>query len=141
VLQVKVIERTQEIQVQEQEIVRKEKELEATVRKPAEAEKYKLEKLAEAHRNKIIMEAEAEAEALRLRGEAEAFAIEAKAKAEAEQMAKKANAYKEYESAAKIDMILETLPKVALNTIYTFNTMQCILLVPTSSPQFIFISI
>ncbi|CAG2169425.1 unnamed protein product [Oppiella nova] len=59
------------------------------------------------------MEAEAEAEALRLRGEAEAFAIEAKAKAEAEQMAKKANAYKEYESAAKIDMILETLPKIA----------------------------
>ena len=116
-----MIERTQEIQVQEQEIVRKEKELEATVRKPAEAEKYKLEKLAEAHRNKIIMEAEAEAEALRLRGEAEAFAIEAKAKAEAEQMAKKANAYKEYESAAKIDMILDTLPKVALNTIYTIN--------------------
>ncbi|RWS29963.1 Flotillin-1-like protein [Leptotrombidium deliense] len=112
-MQVKVIERTQEIQVQEQEIQRREKELEATVRRPAEAEKFKLEKLAEAHRNKIIMEAEAEGEALRLRGEAEAFAVEAKAKAEAEQMAKKANAYKEYESAAKIDMILETLPKVA----------------------------
>ena len=108
----KVIERTQEIQVQEQEIIRKEKELEATVRKPAEAEKFKLEKLAEAHRNKIIMEAEAEAESLRLRGEAEAFAIEAKAKAEAEQMAKKANAYKEYENAAKVDMVLDTLPKV-----------------------------
>ncbi|RWS01921.1 Flotillin-1-like protein [Dinothrombium tinctorium] len=112
-MQVKVIERTQEIQVQEQEIQRREKELEATVRRPAEAEKYKLEKLAEAHRNKIIMEAEAEGEALRLRGEAEAFAIEAKAKAEAEQMAKKANAYKEYESAAKVDMVLETLPKIA----------------------------
>lgn len=111
-MQVKVIERTQEIQVQEQEIARKEKELEATVRRPAEAEKYKLEKLAEAHRNKIIMEAEAEAEALRLRGEAEAFAVEAKAKAEAEQMAKKANAYKEYENAAKVDMVLDTLPKV-----------------------------
>lgn len=107
-----MIERTQEIQVQEQEIIRKEKELDATVRKPAEAEKYKLEKLAEAHRTKIIMEAEAEAEALRLRGEAESFAIEAKAKAEAEQMAKKANAYKEYDQAAKVDMVLDTLPKV-----------------------------
>lgn len=60
------------------------------------------------------MEAEAEAEALRLRGEAEAFAVEAKAKAEAEQMAKKANAYKEYDAAAKVDMVLETLPKVIL---------------------------
>ena len=108
----KVVERTQEIQVQEQEIVRKEKELDATIKKPAEAEKYRLEKIAEAHRTKIIMEAEAEAEALRLRGEAEAFAIEAKAKAEAEQMAKKANAYKEYETAAKVDMVLDTLPKV-----------------------------
>lgn len=49
-MQVKVIERTQDIQVQEQEIMRKERELEATVRRPAEAEKYKLEKLAEANR-------------------------------------------------------------------------------------------
>ncbi|CAL1268105.1 unnamed protein product [Larinioides sclopetarius] len=112
-MQVKVIERTQEIQVQEQEILRKERELEATVRRPAEAEKYRLEKLAEANRNRVIMEAEAEAEAIRLRGEAEAFAIEAKAKAEAEQMAKKADAFKEYREAAMVDMVLDTLPKLA----------------------------
>ncbi|GFT44930.1 hypothetical protein NPIL_415691 [Nephila pilipes] len=112
-MQVKVIERAQEIQVQEQEILRKEKELEATVRRPAEAEKYRLEKLAEANRNRVIMEAEAEAEAIRLRGEAEAFAVEAKAKAEAEQMAKKADAFKEYREAAMVDMVLDTLPKIA----------------------------
>ena len=47
-----------------------------------------------------------------MKGEAEAFAIEAKAKAEAEQMAKKADAWKEYQDAAMIDMLLETLPKV-----------------------------
>lgn len=58
------------------------------------------------------MEAEAEAEAIKIRGEAEAFAIEAKAKAEAEQMAKKAAAWNEYKSAAMIDMLLDTLPKV-----------------------------
>lgn len=58
------------------------------------------------------MEAEAEAEAIKIRGEAEAFAIEAKAKAEAEQMAKKAAAWNEYQSAAMIDMMLDTLPKV-----------------------------
>jgi len=47
-----------------------------------------------------------------MKGEAEAFAIEAKAKAEAEQMEKKANAWKEYQEAAVVDMILDVLPKV-----------------------------
>ncbi|KAK6627233.1 flocculin flo1 [Polyplax serrata] len=112
-MQIKVIERSQEIAVQDQEILRREKELEATVRRPAEAEKYKLEKLAEANRNRIIIEAEAEAEAIRVRGEAEAFAIGVKAKAEAEQMAKKAEAWGEYREAAMIEMLLEVLPKIA----------------------------
>lgn len=49
-MQIQVVERTQQITLQDQEIVRKEKELEAKVKKPAEAEKYKLEKLAEAER-------------------------------------------------------------------------------------------
>lgn len=112
-MQIKVIERTQEISVQEQEIMRRERELDSTVRRPAEAEKYKLEKLAEATRNRMIMEAEADAEAEILRGEADAFAIEAKAKAEAEKMAKKADAWKEYKEAAILDMMLESMPKVA----------------------------
>ena len=47
-----------------------------------------------------------------MKGEAEAYAIEAKAKAEAEQMAKKADAWKDYQDAAMVDMVLETLPKV-----------------------------
>ncbi len=103
------------------------------VRKPAEAEKFRLEKIAEANRcgmqrkrndhslltlsvfsrARIVLEAEAEAEAVAMKGEAEAFAVEAKAKAEAEQMAKKADAWKEYEEAALVDMMLEKLPKVA----------------------------
>ncbi|XP_020906749.1 flotillin-1 [Exaiptasia diaphana] len=112
-MQIKVIERGQQIKVQEQEIARREKELEATVRQPAEAEKYKVEKLAEANRNRVVLEAEAQAEAIKVKGEAEAFAIEAKAKAEAEQMAKKADAWKEYREAAVVDMVLETLPKIA----------------------------
>ncbi|ESP01701.1 hypothetical protein LOTGIDRAFT_200105 [Lottia gigantea] len=112
-MQVTVIERAQMIQVQDQEITRRERELEATIRKPAEAEKYRMEKIAEANRAKIVMEAQAEAEAVQLKGEAEAFAIEAKAKAEAEQMAKKADAWKDYQDAAMVDMVLETLPKVA----------------------------
>ncbi|XP_030372318.1 flotillin-1 isoform X1 [Scaptodrosophila lebanonensis] len=112
-MQVKVIERTQEIAVQEQEIMRREKELEATIRRPAEAEKYRLEKLAEANKLRVVMEAEAEAESIKIRGEAEAFAISAKAKAEAEQMAQKAEAWREYREAAMVEMLLDTLPKVA----------------------------
>jgi len=112
-MQIKVIERSQEIAIQAQEIDRREKELESSIRKPAEAEKFKLEKMAEAHKNRLIIEAEAEAEAIALKGEAEAYAIECKAKAEAEQMAKKADAWKEYKEAAMIDMMLQTLPKVA----------------------------
>jgi len=112
-MQIIVIERAQNIQVQEQEITRRERELEATIRKPAEAEKYRLEKIAEANKNRIVLEAQAEAQAIQMKGEAEAFAIEAKAKAEAEQMEKKANAWKEYQDAAIVDMILDVLPKVA----------------------------
>jgi len=112
-MQIKVVERTQEILVQEQEIMRRERELDSTVRRPAEAEKFKLEKLAEATRNRMIMEAEADAEAEILRGEAEAFAIEAKAKAEAEKMAKKADAWKEYKEAAILAMMLDSMPKIA----------------------------
>lgn len=49
-MQVVVVERTQQIAVQEQEIIRRERELDSQVRKPAEAEKYRLEKIAEANR-------------------------------------------------------------------------------------------
>lgn len=112
-MQIKVVERTQEILVQEQEIMRRERELDSTVRRPAEAEKFRCERMAEAMRNRMIMEAEADAEAEILRGEAEAFAIETKAKAEAEKMAKKADAWKEYKEAAILDMMLDAMPKIA----------------------------
>lgn len=63
-MQIKVVERTQEILVQEQEKVRRERVLDATVRRPAEAEKFKLETLAEANKLRVILEAEAESEAV-----------------------------------------------------------------------------
>merc|ERR1712080_337395 len=103
----------QQIEIQEQEIARKERELDSKTKKPAEAEKYRLEKIAEAEKSRTVLEAEAEAEARAVRGEAEAYAIEVKAKAEAEQMAKKADAWKEYEEAALVDMMLKVLPRVA----------------------------
>ena len=49
-MQIKVVERSQQINVQEQEIIRRERELDATVKKPAEAEKFRMEKIAEANK-------------------------------------------------------------------------------------------
>ncbi|KAG5886742.1 hypothetical protein JTB14_019440 [Gonioctena quinquepunctata] len=134
-MQIQVVERTQQIAVQEQEIARKERELEATIRRPAEAEKYRLEKIAEANNKRVLLEAEAEAEALRLRGEAEAFAIEAKAKAEAEQMAKKAEAWKEYKDAAMIDMYLDVLPKIAAEVAAPLSQAKKITMVSSGSGE------
>ena len=48
--EVRVVERRQQIEIAEQEILRREKELDSKIRKPAEAEKYRLEKIAEANR-------------------------------------------------------------------------------------------
>lgn len=52
-MEVKVVERSLQIQVQEQEIVRRDRELEATIKKPAEAEVFRLTKIAEANKNKV----------------------------------------------------------------------------------------
>ena len=66
--EVLVVERQKQIEIQEQEILRREKELDSKIRKPAEAEKYRCEKIAEANRQRVILEAEAEAEAIAMRG-------------------------------------------------------------------------
>ncbi|CAH1276311.1 unnamed protein product [Diabrotica balteata] len=134
-MQIQVVERTQQIAVQEQEIARRERELESTIRRPAEAEKFRLEKIAEANHKRVLLEAEAEAESVRLRGEAEAFAIQAKAAAEAEQMAKKAEAWKEYKDAAMIDMYLDVLPKVAAEVAAPLSQAKKITMVSTGTGE------
>ena len=50
-----MVERRKQIEVQEKEILRKEKELMATVKRPAEAEAFKVQLLAEGHRYGIGM--------------------------------------------------------------------------------------
>ncbi len=112
-IQIDVVERQKLIEVQEQEVQRKEQELDATVRRPASAERFQLETVAEGNKSRVIAEAEAEAEAIRITGQAEADAILAKGIAEAEAMERKAAAWKEYGQAALIEQLFETLPKVA----------------------------
>ncbi|CAL4082218.1 unnamed protein product, partial [Meganyctiphanes norvegica] len=124
-----VVERKATIEVQEQEVLRKEKMLDATVKQPALAEKFKLETLAEANRKQSILESDATAEAQRLTGEAEAHAILIKAKADAAQMHEKAEAWKEYGEAAKMEMFLKTLPKMVAEISTTLSQTKSIKMV------------
>lgn len=112
-IEIDVVERKKQIAVEEKEIQRKERELIATVRRPAEAEAYKVETIAQGKRTETVEAAKAKAEEIKLVGSAEASSIEAIGKAEAEMMRLKAAAYKQYDDAAVTSLILEALPKIA----------------------------
>ncbi|KAK8382667.1 hypothetical protein O3P69_015469 [Scylla paramamosain] len=110
---IEVVERRKQIEVEEQEIKRKEKELVATVRLPAEAESYRVETIAQGKRTQTVEAARADAERIKRIGEAEAYSVEAVGKAEAESMKLKAQAYKQYGEAAIMSMVLDSLPQIA----------------------------
>jgi flotillin len=134
-VQVQIVEKQKNIELQQQEILRKQRELEATVQKPADAERYKVETLANAKKFQLETEASgaasatkatgfasadvvkatglAEADANKARGLAEASVIEAQGKATAEAMRVKAESFKQYNEAAVIEMIMRVLPEIA----------------------------
>merc|ERR1711862_399948 len=112
-IQIQVVERRKQIEIEEQEIRRKEKELTATVKLPAEAEAFKVQTVAEGNRTRVVETAKAEGEKIKLIGGAEARAVEAVGKAEAESMRMKASAYKQYGDAAVMSLVLEALPSIA----------------------------
>ena len=131
-----------EVELKQQEAAVQEQQLNATIRKQADADKYRVQQASEAmnyqtqqqadaEKYKRIAEAEAKlaeqqkaAEAVRIAGEAEAAAIAAKGKAEAEAIAakgkaeaeamdKKAEALQKYGRAAMTQMVVEKLPEMA----------------------------
>ena len=108
----KIIEKEQAIQIENLEIQRREKELEANVLKPSDASKYQIKAEAEAEEFRIQAEARGKAGALKLEGEAEAGRIKDKGLAEAEAMTKKAAAWEKYNEAAILEMYLKVLPDV-----------------------------
>jgi flotillin len=134
-VQVSIVEKQKQIELQQQEILRKQRELEATVQKPADAERYRVETLANAKKFQLETEAAgaaaatkatgfatadvtratgvAEAEANKARGLAEAAIIEAQGKATATAMQAKAESFKQYNQAAVIEMIVRVLPEMA----------------------------
>ncbi len=110
---VELVAREQAIALEEKEVLRKERELETLVRKPADAEKYRIETLAVAEKTRLEREAEGQAAAVRQAGRAEAEAIEARGVAEAEAMRQKAESWKEYNEAAVTERIISILPELA----------------------------
>jgi len=134
-LQVQLIEKAKQIEIEQKEIERREKELMAAVEKPAAAERYRIETLAEAEKTRLEKTALGEAEAARQRGAAQAHVAEIAGQAEAEAlkarglataeitrhqgdaeaaaMNKKADAWQQYNQAAVVEMLIERLPEIA----------------------------
>jgi flotillin len=134
-IQVNIIEKQKQIELQQQEIMRKQRELEANVQKPADAERYRVETLANATKYQLEAEAAgnaaaakakgfaaadvtkatglAEADANKARGLAEAAIIEAQGSATAKAMNLKAESFKQYNEAAVVEMIASILPAMA----------------------------
>src|SRR5713226_7554702 len=111
-VRVQQVEREAQVKVQEAEIARREKELIATVLKPAEIERQRIETIAEAEKQRLTAEADGHASAIRAQGEAEAEIIFKKGEAEAKAMNVKAAAYQEYNQAAVIDKLITGLPEI-----------------------------
>ena len=135
------IEKTKREQVLSKERIEiKQNELAAEIEKKADADKYKVERdaAAELEQRKRVAEAqkyeaeqralaqnaesdatryrlEQEAAGIKAKGEAEAYAIQKKGEAEALAMDKKAEAYKKYNNAAVVQMMIEVLPQVVEN--------------------------
>ncbi|WP_426457758.1 SPFH domain-containing protein [Bacillus altitudinis] len=134
-MQVKIIERQKQIELEEKEIQRRERQYDSEVKKKADADRYAVEQSAAAEKAKRLAEADAKkysieamakaeaekvridglakAEADRAKGETEAEVIRLKGLAEAEAKEKIAEAFEQYGQAAILDMIVKMLPEYA----------------------------
>jgi flotillin len=143
-MEVKVVERQKQIELEEKEIIRREKQYDSEVKKKADADRYAKEQEAQAQKTREMAEAEAErfrVEALaeaeanqtRLAGQAQAEAILARGKAEAEAKQKIADAFKEYGEAAVLSMVMEMLPQLMKEAAQPLGNIDKISVVDTGS--------
>lgn len=124
-----IARREKEAEIAQAEIVVKEKQLDAEIRKQADAENYRIAKEAEAELIRRQKEADAkkyealqealakraQAEAVRYAMEQEAEGVKAKGLAEALAIEKKAEAQKRMGEASVIEMYLQALPEIVKN--------------------------
>ncbi|MEQ8224836.1 MAG: flotillin domain-containing protein, partial [Candidatus Eremiobacterota bacterium] len=148
---VQIASKDRAIELEEKEIARREKELEASIKKPAAAKQYEIQTLATAEQFRLentargqaearkatgLAEAEvvkaqglAQAEAEKAKGMAEAAVIEAQGKAEAEAMQAKADAWRAYTEAAIIQMFIEKMPEIATAIAQPLSKMEKIVVI------------
>lgn len=134
-MQVELVRKMKEIEIEEKEIARREKQYDAEVKKKADADRYAVEQGAEAEKARKLREADAlqyrieaeakakaeqkrldglaEAEAERAKGAAKAEVIRLEGLAEAEAKEKLAEAFDKYGQAAMLDIIVSMLPELA----------------------------
>lgn len=134
-MQVQIVERQKQIELEEKEIARREKQYDAEVKKKADADRYaieqnanaeKMKKMAQADALKYEIEAKAKADAEQVRleglakaesekaqGTAAADIIRLKGLAEAEAKEKIAQAFEQFGQAAVLDMVIKMLPEYA----------------------------
>ncbi|MBO8173059.1 MAG: flotillin family protein [Bacillaceae bacterium] len=123
-MKINLVRKQKEIELEEKEILRREKQYDAEVRKKADADRYAKEQSAEANRYEREAQARAEAEAIKAKGQADAEAekargiaaaeiIRQKGLAEAEAKQKLAEAFEQYGQAAVLDLIVKMLPELA----------------------------
>ena len=101
-VQVQIVEKEKTIELEGKEVFRKEKALEAEVKREAEAERYRIETLADGERYRLEAEGQGAAEAIKARGVADADA-----------MSRKADAWSQYGEAAITEMMVNMLPELA----------------------------
>ncbi|MDT2808080.1 flotillin family protein [Vagococcus lutrae] len=145
-MEVKVIERQKQIELEEKEIIRREKQYDSEVKKKADADRYAREQEALASKAREVAEAEAEqfrveamakanASEVRLAGQAAAEAILAKGQAEAEAKAKIAEAFKQYGEAAVLSMVIEILPSIVKEAAQPLGNIEKISVVDTGNGE------
>ncbi len=134
------------VEVQRQEVLRKEQEQQAEQVVPAKAkadamvaeadgERQKLALVAAGTAEKIRQEGKAEADVIRLVGEAEADAIRAKGLAEAEAMEKKALSWEMYGKAAVTQLIVEQLPAIVGEASKSLQNTEKIIIMGADGPS------
>jgi len=134
-MKVELVRKEREIDLEAKEILRREKQYDAEVKKKADADRYAVEQAAEANKAKLLREADAlqyrieaeakahaaqkrldglaVAEAERAKGTAEADVIRLRGLAEAEAKEKLAEAFEKFGEAAVLDIIVKMLPELA----------------------------
>lgn len=108
-MEVEIVRKQKQIELEEKEIARREKQYDAEVKKKADADRYAIEQAAEAEKTRKLREAEAE----KAKGSAEAEVIRLKGLAEAEAKEKLAEAFEKYGQAAILDVMVKMLPELA----------------------------